>query len=89
MFCGTLAAVSFYTAAVGGFNPPLCGLLLLRRLHYRTPERAVSPVLVRGKVSQTPTPFPTPLSPLNRAGPTRVVVCSVERIRGEGHSHES
>ncbi len=33
MFCGTLAAVSFYTAAVGGFNPPLCGLLLLRRLH--------------------------------------------------------
>ena len=32
MFCGTLAAVSFYTAAVGGFNPPLCGLLLLRRL---------------------------------------------------------
>ena len=44
----------------------------------------VSPVLVRGKGSQTPTPFPTPLSPLNRAGPSRVVVCSVERIRGEG-----
>ena len=52
-------------------------------VHFIAPP--VSPVLVRGKVSQTPTPFPTPLSPLNPAGPTRVFVCSVERIRGEGH----
>ncbi len=61
-------------------------------LGYRTPEEfaalialRVNPVLGWGKGTQTPAPCPTPPSPLKPGlKSTRVVVCSDERIRGEG-----